>query len=147
MTPYLDSGFLITLLIKTPGSRAAREAVRRFQAPFHLNFLLQLQVENFLVRGQTEGTMEEQRAALEGNRLWRQYLDEGVFQLRGVDWETAFRVAITWNRSFTKKPPAPLLLLHPALAAVSGASHFLSFDPRSRQAARAAGLRLLPESL
>jgi hypothetical protein len=147
MTPYLDAGFLITLLIKTPGSRHAREALRRCPAPFFLNFLHQLQTENFLVRGQTEGTAEEQRAALEGNRLWRQYVDEGVFQFRSVDWEAAFRVAITWNRAYTSKAPAPLLLLHPALAAVAGASHFLSFDPRSRQAARAAGLRLLPENL
>lgn len=145
MIPYLDAGFLITLLIKTPGSRHAREALRRCPAPFFLNFLHQLQTENFLVRGQAEGTAEEQQAALEGNRLWRQYLDEGVFQFRSIDWEPAFRVAITWNR--TSKPPTPLLLLHPALAAVAGASHFLSFDPRSRQAARAGGLRLLPENL
>ena len=147
MTPYLDAGFLITLLIRTPGSRAAREALHRFQAPFFLNFLHQLQIENFLVRGQTEGTGEEQRAALEGNRLWRQYVDEGVFQFRGVDWETAFRMAITWNRAYTRKAPAPLLLLHPALAAVAGASHFLSFDPRSRQTAKAGGLRALPQEL
>ena len=147
MTPYLDAGFLITLLIKTPGSRAAREALHRFQAPFVLNFLHQLQTENFLVRGQTEGTAEEQRAALEGNRLWRQYVDEGVFQFRSVDWETALRMAITWNRAYTRKAPAPLLILHAALAAVAGASHFLSFDPRSRQAARSAGLRLLPDEL
>ncbi len=147
MTPYLDAGFLITLLIKTPGSRHAREAIRRFQAPFALNFLHQLQTENFLVRGQTDGTTEEQRAALEGNRLWRQYLDEGVFQVQSVDWETAFRVAITWNRGYTTAAPAPLLLLHPALAAVAGASHFVSFDPRSRRAAKSAGLRPLPEQL
>ena len=121
--------------------------MRRVQAPFFLNFLHQLQAENFLVRGQTEGTADEQRAALEGNKLWRQYVDEGVFQFRSADWETAFRVAVTWNRAYTRKAPAPLLLLHPALAAVAGASHFLSFDPRSRQAARAAGLRLLPEEL
>ncbi len=147
MTPYLDAGFLITLLIKTSGSRAAREALHRFQAPFFLNFLHQLQIENLLVRGQTEGTGEEQRAALEGNCLWRQYVDEGVFQFRGVDWETAFRMAITWNRAYTRKAPAPLLLLHAALAAVAGASHFLSFDPRSRQAAQAGGLRVLPQEL
>jgi len=147
MIPYLDAGFLITLLIKTPGSRHAREALRRFQAPFLLNFLHQLQTENFLVRGQTEGTGDEQRAALEGNRLWRQYVDEGVFQFRSVDWETSYRMAITWNRAYTRKAPSPLLILHPALAAVGGASHFLSFDPRSRQPAKAAGLRLLPEEL
>jgi hypothetical protein len=84
---------------------------------------------------------------LEGNRLWRGYLDEGVFQIQSVDWETAFRVAITWNRGYTTPAPAPLLLLHPALAATAGASHFLSFDPRSRRAAKSAGLRPLPEQL
>jgi hypothetical protein len=147
MIPYLDAGCLITLIIKAPGSRHAREAIRRFQAPFVLNFLHQLQIENFLVRGQTEGGAAEQRAALEGNRLWRQYMDEGVFQVRSVDWETAFRVAITWNRGFTTTAPAPLLLLHPALAAVTSATHFISFDPRSRRAAKAAGLHLLPGQL
>jgi len=40
-----------------------------------------------------------------------------------------------------------LLLLWPALAASSGATHFLSFDPRTRRLASGAGLELLPESL
>ena len=146
MSPYLDAGFLITLLIKTPGTRSAREIIRRFPAPFALNLLHQLQAENFLVRAQTEGDGEEKTAATHGQRLWRQHLAEGVFRIAPVDWEAALNLAITWNHAVTTPAP-PLLLLHPAIASISGATHFLSFDPRSREAAKTAGLQLLPDDL
>jgi len=148
MTPYFDAGFLLTLLVHRPGSRAALETLSAFTPPFFLNFLHQLQVENFLARGQVEGNDVERRAALQGNRLWRQYLSEGVFQIGPVDWDTSCRLAINWNTHFAPKaPPPPLLLIHPAMAAVAGTSHYLGFDPRSRGVAKAAGLKLLPERL
>ncbi len=148
MIPYLDAGFLITLLIKTPGTQSARETLQPFEPPFVLNLLHQLQIENFLARGQIEGTPDEQRAARDGERLWRHYRDEGVFQIHKLNWEASLRLAIAWNQRLpTKAPPSPLLLLHPALAAITGGNVFLSFDPRSRHAAISAGLQVLPGQL
>ena len=147
MIAYLDAGFLLTLLIRTPGSSLAQAVLRRLHAPFQLNFLHQLQVENLLARTQLSSASPEQAAGSEGHRLWRHYLAEGVFQLSAADWDTALRVAIKWNRQFSEPPPLPLLILHPALAAVAGATHFMSFDERSRSLAKAAGLKLSPEKL
>jgi hypothetical protein len=148
MTPYIDAGFLATLVIRTPGSPMAWRQVEDFNAPIPLNFLHQLQIENMLVRLQTDKDAGVQRKALESTRLWRNYLAEAVFTVQSTDWDTAFRSALVWNGRFIQPPvPPALLLLHPALAAAAGATHFLSFDPRSRAAAKAAGLKLRPERL
>ena len=64
-----------------------------------------------------------------------------------TDWDSAFRVAITWNNQQVATPPPFLLLLHPALAFVAGATQFLSFDPRARDVARMAGMQVLPDKL
>jgi hypothetical protein len=147
MTAYLDAGFLLTLLIRTPGSLLAQNILGRLDAPFQLNFLHQLQAENLLARTQLSGDSIEEATGLEGQRLWRYHLAEGVFQVGPADWDTSLALAVKWNRQFTEAPPVPLLILHPALAAVAGATHFMSFDPRSRSLAKAAGLKLLPDRL
>jgi len=148
MSPYFDAGFLLTLLVHRPASRTTLETMGTFNPPFSLNFLHQLQAENFLARGQIEGNDAERRAALQGTQLWRQYLAEGVFQIGPVDWDTSWRLAINWNAHFAHEaPPPPFLLIHPAMAAVTGTTHFLGFDPRSRNVAKAAGLKLVPDRL
>lgn len=147
MTPYLDAGFLLAAILKTDGSPIAHRALRQFTAPFKLNFLHQLQAENLLVNCQKSNQPAKQELGNQGFRTWRNYLAEGVFQLIPADWDSAFRNALTWNEHAVAAPPSPLLLLHPALASVLGASHFLSFDARSRAVAKAAGLKLMPESL
>ena|SRR3989442_614561 len=144
MTPYFDLGFLLTLLVKSPARRAAWEITNRFSPPYRLNFLQELQIENGFTR-----QLATQRADVgtQGLRLWNQYLDEGVFHLTSEEWDTALRLAIGWNRNFTRNVPATTFILHPALASASGATHFLSFQSESRQVARTAGLKLLPERL
>lgn len=144
---YPDAGFLLTLLINSSkGSPIATRLVRELEGPFHLNLLHQLQVENFFVSLQKSGEAARQSAGAEGFRLWRRYLAEGVFQLNSMDWDSAFRFAITWNGH--SHAPAPfLLLLHPALAFAEGATHFLSFDPRSRDVAASVGLKLFPRAI
>lgn len=147
MTAYLDAGFLLTLIVRTPASPLAQRVLRRARAPFNLNFLHRLQAENLLARAVLSGDKKEQSAGLAGQRIWRHFLAEGVFQVVTADWDTALLVALKWNKAFAEAPPPPLLILHPALATVSGATHFLSFDPRPRSLAQTAGLKLLPERL
>src|SRR5436190_18954617 len=42
MTPYLDAGFLLTLLVKSRGNAIAHQTLSRVTAPFALNLLHQL---------------------------------------------------------------------------------------------------------
>lgn len=143
--PYFDTGFLLTLLIQRPGTVLATDVMQQFSPPFSLHLLHQLQTESFFGRG--EHTPQKQ-IARDGARLWRRYWSEGVFRVVLLDWHSALRIALNWNKRFvSESPPPPLLLLHPALAAVSGATHFYSFDPRSRSLAKVIGLHLAPERL
>src|ERR1041385_8945082 len=115
MRPYLDGGFLLALLAKLPGTPIAARLLRALHPPVPINFLHQLQAENMLVRFQKDPNSSIQIGGNEGFRLWRHYLDEGVFVITEMDWDTAFRNAITWNRTVPDSPPSPWLYLHPAL--------------------------------
>jgi len=147
MKPYLDGGFLLALLARLPGTPIAANLLRSILPPVPINFLHQLQAENMLVRLQKDPNPKLQIGGNDGHRLWHHYLDEGVFALTETDWATAFRNAITWNRTVPDSPPSPWLFLHPALALASGATAFYSFDPRSRLLASRHGIKVLPETL
>ncbi len=146
MSPYLDAGFLLTIFVKASGTSVAHGLLRQ-SAPFSINSLHQLQTENLLVSLRHSFDPNRQTVAVEGQRLWRNYLAEGVLGLVEADWNSALRLALSWNARYREAPPPPLLLLHPALALVAGATDFFSFDPRSRAVAKAAGLRLQPARL
>ncbi|MGZ8939724.1 MAG: hypothetical protein ACXW32_10980 [Limisphaerales bacterium] len=147
MKPYLDGGFLLVLLTRTPGTSMASTILRKISPPIPIHFLHQLQAENLLIRFQRDSNPDLQTNGNEGLRLWNHYLHEGVFSITAVDWESAFRNAITWSRLHPSAPPSPWLLLYPAIAVTAGATHFCSFDPRSREVARTHGLQLLPREL
>jgi len=147
MSPYLDGGFLLVLLTRTSGTSIASAILRKIPPPISINFLHQLQAENLLIRFQKDSNPELQTNGNEGLRLWNHYLSEGVFSMLSPDWESSFRNAITWTRLHHNSPPSPWLFLHPALAVTTGATHFCSFDPRSRLIARSHGLKLLPASI
>jgi len=126
MTPYLDAGFLLTIFVRTSGTSIAHRVLRE-SAPFSINLLHQLQTENLLVSLRKSAEPVRQTVGIEGQRLWSNYLAEGVLRLVEADWEKAFRLAIFWN--LRHPPTPPLLLVHPALAALTGATDFFSFDP------------------
>jgi hypothetical protein len=145
MTPYLDAGFLLTILVQTKGSAISQQLLRE-RAPFRINSLHQLQAENLLQTLKDSDEPARQAIGADGDRLWKNYLEEGVFQLLQPEWEPAYRLAIIFNARH-RSPPPPLLLLHPALAVVERATDFLSFDPRSRALAKAVGLKLQPSTI
>jgi hypothetical protein len=148
MKPFLDSGFLLTLLLKTRGSPKAWELSRRLDGPLFLAAFQILTIDNRLQREmEAPGSTPAQRAAA-ANALqnFRWYLDQQVFRPIRLDYDIAIDLAYRRQKQSNTTLPA-ILLLWPALAVTVGATHFLSFDPRTRQLASEAGLKLLPEKL
>jgi hypothetical protein len=61
MRAYPDAGFLLALLVQnTKGASRAGEVLQDWNPPFQLNFLHQLQIENFLLPLQKTTTIERQ---------------------------------------------------------------------------------------
>jgi hypothetical protein len=147
MKPYCDLGFLLALIVKARSTALAWRLAHRFDAPLPLNALHRLHIENTLTR-QLYGAAKLAEAARAGLAEWRNKIDEAVFDFHSAEWELAFRQALQWNETAAGRPPHTPFLLHAALAATAGGfTHFLSFEPRSRTLARAAGLKLLPDHL
>jgi hypothetical protein len=147
--PHFDLGFLLCLILNSPGRMKAWESVKPFEAPWPLTRLHQFQVENGLRRHSQQPDKKVRAIAETGQREWRNYLAEGVFQVISAkfDWEDALENAVDWNRRIVGSVPPPNLILHPSVAVATGATHFLSFDPRSRALAAHAGLVLVPRIL
>jgi hypothetical protein len=147
MNPYIDAGFLLTLITPTKGTRTAREIVQSLQQICSVNLLHELQVQSFLSQAAGSGDRERANFARSSQKLWHWYKEEGFFRFDDLDWSTALHASISWIAKNSQPAPAPLLILHPILALIAGASHFLSFDPRSRKVAKEIGLKVLPERL
>ena len=149
MKPFLDSGFLLALLFETSGSPVAWRVTRRLSGPLHLASLQRLNVENRLLREiESADTGPKQKAvAAAALQRFRVYFEEQVFLSVPLDYDVAWHLASQWQRQLAGNTPPLLLLAWPALAAVSSATHFLSFDPRTRNLALAAGLHVLPAAL
>lgn len=148
MKAFLDSGFLLTLLLKTSGSKKAWEIARHLNEPLFLGRLQILNTENRLQREIEADDSTDPQRAVAANALqnFRWYLEQQVFRPVPLDYDIAIDLAYQWQRRANATLPA-LLLLWPALAVASGAGLFLSFDPRTRLLARSAGLKLLPQKL
>lgn len=147
MTHYLDLGFLLCLVTKTPGSALAWETVRPLPQPMPITAFQAVQVENGLRKRLFVKDAKLQAVAAKAWGLWEFYQREMVFALAPAPWDAAFALARSWSQSLVQEPPGATFILHPAVAAASGCTHFLSFQPESRVLAASAGLKLLPARL
>ena len=148
MKSFLDTGFLLTLLFKADGSEAAWKISRRLEGPLAIAALQVLNTENRILRQiqAPESTASQRAMAANALQNFRWYLEQQVLVQLSLDYDIAIQLAAQWQKQAKQVLPA-LLLLWPALAATIGATHFLSFDPRTRQLAKAAGLKVLPDRL
>jgi hypothetical protein len=147
MRPYLDAGFLLTLLVRTGGSAIAAEILRSHTLSFSVNLLHQLQAENFIAQLERATDAAERKTGNGARLLWQYFFTEKILEADDADWTNGLRLALAWTIEGSARPSPPLLTLHPALAVVAGCTHFLSFDPRSRAVAEDGGLQLLPAYL
>src|SRR6188768_1736856 len=100
MKPFLDTGFLLTLLFETGGSPEAWEIARELDGPLTLASLQVFTVENRLQRQiESEETPEVLRAAAVGAlQTFRWYLEQQVFQMVRLDYEIAINLASQWQK-------------------------------------------------
>lgn len=144
MKPFLDAGFIATLLLKAPGREAAWEIVQQFDAPYYITHLHIVLIEHMFLHAKPG---PQKQAALRAHADWKRYLDEAVFQVEIFDWLTAANAAIDLNRRSIQHQAKPLHYLLAASAIAVQGTPFLSFDPRTRFVAKLAGLQLLPVTL
>ena len=146
MTPYFDPRWLVLLVVHTAGIQRAWALVNRFAAPYVLNPMHQLTLENALHRQLLDSNPTLKQAALIGLRRWQNQLAEQVFAVRPPDWLMAYQLALQWNRENSGRPTIHGNLLHVALAKTGSATHFFSLDAEARALATTKGLSVLPES-
>ena len=144
---YPDLTVLLSLLAPGEHSQEASHLLRRPGAiPLTLSIVHRLQVENALLRYFRGSDARMAAIAKDGLLLWRQYLEEGVFELRSFPLAEAFAQAAAWNAASATQPPRWHLVIHVALAAAEQGS-FMSLDPALRKKASRAGLPLIPPRL
>lgn len=105
-------------------------------------------IENRLQREleSVESSASDKAQAANALQNLRWLLEQQVLDPVRLDYNIAIDLALQWQRRAQPTLQA-LLLLWPALAATIGADEFLSFDPRTRQFALSAGLKVVPEKL
>jgi hypothetical protein len=106
MTHYLDLGFLLCLVTKTSGSRAAWDVVRSLPQPLPITSFQALQAENGLRKRMLGQDAKLQAVAAQAWALWQFYLREMVFVLMPAPWDAAMALARSWNERTPKEPPA-----------------------------------------
>jgi hypothetical protein len=93
-----------------------------------------------------DATAPQNAAAAASLQILHWLLDQQVFQGVPVDYNIAIQLAQQWQKRMSDLLTA-LLLLWPAFAVTSGATHFLSFDHRTRALASSSGLVALPKEI
>jgi hypothetical protein len=148
MKQFVDTGFLLTLLMKRSGSEEAWKIARAVQRPLLVTAMQIYSIENGLLREleSNESNASTRAVAANGLQKLQWYLEQQVLEPVRLDYNIAIDLASQWQKRAKATGPA-LLLLWPALAVTIGADEFLSFDPRTRQFATSAGLKVLPEKL
>src|SRR5262249_1472411 len=137
---------VLSLLVKGGYTQKASALLRDLPHPLPLSLVHRLQIENGLLRSLHGADSEKGLIARNGFLLWLQYLREEIFIVQNFDLKAAFAQAAAWNAAYQSPPPRWGLLLHPALAATTGA-RFMSFDPALRKRAVDEGLEILPPKL
>lgn len=144
---YPDLTMLLSVLVPGENTEEASKLLRGFDGvPVTLSIVHRLQVENSLLRFLHGSDAKMRAIAKDGLLLWRQYIEEGVFELRSFPLAEAFAQAAAWNADSVNQPPRWHLLIHVALAATEKAS-FMCLDPALRKKASKAGLVLVPGKL
>jgi hypothetical protein len=100
MKPFLDTGFLLTLLSKTSGSDQAWEIARSVDGPLLLGSFQVFHIENQLQRRMEDKESSDLVRAVAAATLQRLkwYVEQQVFQTMPIDYEIAIQLASQWQK-------------------------------------------------
>jgi hypothetical protein len=145
---WLDTGFLLTILTHRSGAEEAWALLRKIESSVGISSLQLFVVKHGLTKAMIDLNAPEelQEVCVRATKLLNWLLQQDVLKPVELEYEEMIALADSWVGKL-RTPLASLLILWPAAAVVSGAKIFLSFDPRTRALAKAAGLKLLPERL
>jgi len=140
---YYDPSVLIALYLPETLSRAARILVEQSGKALRINPLQELELRNGIRQKVHRGEIDEGQAA-RCLRILDDNVVEGKMQRRQVFWDTTFGRAEEISRRLAQKHNCRAFdLLHVAIAVVSEATDFATFDREQGQIARLAGLSLV----
>ena len=148
MKIFLDAGFLVTILTHRTGAETAWALLKDCETPTIISSLQLFLIRHGLNKSllDPKESAEIQDLSVRAIKLLNWLTQQEIIQSAEIDYQEVVSVAETWADKL-RTPVPSLIILWAAYAAVSGASTLLSFDPRTRALAKAAGLKLLPEKL
>ena len=148
MKAWLDTGFLLTILTHRSGAEEAWALLRKIESSVGISSLQLFVVKHGLTKAMIDLNAPEEllEVCVRATKLLNWLLQQDVLKPVELEYEEMIALADSWVGKL-RTPLASLLILWPAAAVVSGAKIFLSFDPRTRALAKAAGLKLLPERI
>ena len=148
VNPFLDTGFLLTILTHRAGADTAWALLKESEGPVMISSL-----QLFFIRHGLAKTLLDPREGSDlhdlsvgATRLLNWLLQQEIVHCPEIDYQEMISVADAWANKL-RTPLPSLLVLWSACATVSRADVFLSFDPRTRSLTKAAGLKVLPERL
>ncbi len=142
MKSYADTSFLVRVYLTQSDSQKALAFMRDFREALPFTPLHRHELRNALrlavFRKEIDvGRRQEAFEDIESD------LEEGILAHVPIAWTNAFREAEQLGKDHTEKLGVRGVdLLHVGVAQVLGAKHFLTFDSRQAELAKAAGLEV-----
>jgi hypothetical protein len=145
---FLDTGFLLTLLTHRSGAEIGWALLKDSETPVVVSSLQLFFIQHGLGKSllDPKETAEVHDLSVRAIKLLNWLTDQEIIQSAEIDYREVVTMAETWTEKL-RTPVPSLIVLWAVCAVVSGANTFLSFDPRARALAKAAGLKVLPEKL
>jgi predicted nucleic acid-binding protein len=144
MSATADSSLIVALYLNEADSARADVACAFVAPPVRLTDWHRVEIANAFQRAVKNERITAEQATL----LWQDFTDDvalGRFKIAQVDHAAVLARTLTLSQKHTATTGTRSLdLIHIASALEIGATDFLSFDYRQRDAAKAEGLKVLP---
>ena len=144
MSATADSSLIVALYLAEVDSARADAACAAVPPPILLTDWHRVEIANTFQRAVKNGRITSTQAA----QLWQDFTDDvtvGRFEIVAIDHAAVLTRTLTLTQKHTATTGTRSLdLIHIASALELGATDFLSFDHRQRQAASAEGLNIAP---